>query len=179
MLSATTDLDSQWRSILAEDGPLVVRATEGMRIDLGDGAFLEVLHPPTRRLTDTPSDLDNNAVVLRITYGRASFLLPGDIFDLAETYLVDRSAPLSATVLKVPHHGSAGASGERFLDAVDPLIAVVSSGADNRFGHPTQEALDRLTERVGEEGVLRTDRQGSISFRTDGERLWVETQRTG
>jgi competence protein ComEC len=82
--------------------------------------------------------------------------------------------PLSATVLKSPHHGSNTSSSEAFLDAVRPQIAVISVGEDNRFGHPSSAVLDRYAKHGIT--VLRTDRQGSIELITDGEKLWVETE---
>jgi competence protein ComEC len=56
---------------------------------------------------------------------------------------------------------------------VNPQLAVISVGADNRFGHPTPEVIDRLEEKLGSENIYRTDEQGTIEFITDGERLWV------
>jgi competence protein ComEC len=58
------------------------------------------------------------------------------------------------------------------LSAVDPQVAVVSAGADNRFGHPAPEVLSRYAEQGIP--VLRTDELGTIEFVTDGQRLWVE-----
>lgn len=65
----------------------------------------------------------------------------------------------------------------QFLVAVDPEIVVISVGADNPFGHPDQEVVDRLINRLGEEKVYRTDRDGTVEFITDGERLWVKAER--
>jgi competence protein ComEC len=76
-------------------------------------------------------------------------------------------------VLKVAHHGSCSSTTQRFLDAVDPRVVVISVGADNRFGHPCDEVLERL------EGlpVYRTDEQGAIEVVSDGTQMWVETER--
>jgi len=57
---------------------------------------------------------------------------------------------------------------------VNPQIAVTSAGEDNRFGHPSDEVMDRLEEKLGSENIYRTDEQGTIEFITDGERLWVK-----
>jgi competence protein ComEC len=78
-------------------------------------------------------------------------------------------------VLKVPHHGSAYSSSPAFLEAVQPLTAIVSVGRDNRFGLPAPETLERLEPRP----VFRTDVHGDIEISTDGERLWVEVEREG
>jgi competence protein ComEC len=80
---------------------------------------------------------------------------------------------LKSTVLKVAHHGSETSTSPQFLAAVDPAVAVISVGANNTFGHPDQEVTDRLTGRLGEDNVYRTDENGPIEFITDGEMLWV------
>jgi competence protein ComEC len=114
-------------------------------------------------------------VVLRVTLGEISFLLTGDIEAGVEQGLVAHSSALAATVLKVPHHGGDTSSSRAFLEAVDPQVAVISVGADNRFGHPAPGVLARYAE-LGVP-VLRTDEWGTVEFVTDGERLWVETAR--
>ncbi|MEJ2212136.1 MAG: hypothetical protein P8129_24335 [Anaerolineae bacterium] len=76
-------------------------------------------------------------------------------------------------MLKVAHHGSGGSSGADFLAAVAPRYAVISVGAENRFGHPAAALLARLAAS-GDITVLRTDQEGTIKFITDGTRLWLE-----
>jgi len=56
---------------------------------------------------------------------------------------------------------------------VNPKLAVISVGADNRFGHPSLQVLERLEELVGKEHILRTDEDGTIEVVTDGERIWI------
>ena len=63
------------------------------------------------------------------------------------------------------------------LAPVPKFQGVISVGADNKFGHPTTEVMDRLIDGTGPQGIYRTDRHGSIEFITDGERLWVEVER--
>jgi competence protein ComEC len=57
---------------------------------------------------------------------------------------------------------------------VNPQVAVICCGADNRFGHPGDEVVSRLELRLGGGNIYRTDEHGTIEFTTDGERLWVE-----
>jgi competence protein ComEC len=148
----------------------------GDRLDLGGGIVLEVLHPPLQLMTGTDADGNNNSIVLRLTWEEAQFLLTGDIEAEAEHLLLGSGLPLSASVLKVAHHGSGGSSGAKFLAAVDPVYAVISVGADNRFGHPNEAVLERLAG-LGDVTVLRTDQEGTIEFTTDGQQLWVRTER--
>jgi competence protein ComEC len=152
----------------------VVRA--GDRLDLGSGIVLEVLHPGPELMAATDADANNNSLVLRLVWGQASFLLTGDIEAEAERLLLASGQPLPAGVLKVAHHGSGGSSTAEFLSAVDPAYAVISVGADNQFGHPQGAVLERLAH-TGEVEILRTDEQGTVEFVTDGQRLWVQTER--
>jgi competence protein ComEC len=85
--------------------------------------------------------------------------------------------PLSATVLKVGHHGAATSSTSPFLAAVRPTVAIVSVGARNPYGHPDAGALARLTA-VGAR-VYRTDRDGAVLVETDGRTLTVTRWRDG
>jgi competence protein ComEC len=78
---------------------------------------------------------------------------------------------LRADVLKVGHHGSKNSTIPQFLAAVDPQIAVISSGGENPYGHPSPKLLRRL-EQSGRR-ILRSDRDGAVQIRTDGQNLRV------
>ena len=148
----------------------------GDRLDLEQGIVLQVLHPPRGPLP-AAIDGDNEAsVVLRLNWGEADFLLTGDVGVKAEANLLASGQPLDADVLKVAHHGSGSSTGRAFLEAVDPRFAVISVGLNNKFKHPDPSLLDRLGE-VPDLAVLRTDQAGTVEFITDGERIWVQTQR--
>ena len=109
---------------------------------------------------------NDNSLVLRLSFGKRSFLLTGDAEHDAEERLLQRGSELSADFLKVGHHGSRSSSTPAFLDAVAPRVATLSTGVRNRFGHPHGVTLQALAER----GIvaLRTDRFGSIRIATDG-----------
>ncbi len=80
-----------------------------------------------------------------------------------------------ADVLKVAHHGSKTSSTEPFLDAVQPAFALVSVGDGNSYGHPNPDVIERLREHHA--AVFRTDQDGAISIRSDGRRLYLDTNR--
>jgi len=111
-----------------------------------DGVAFEVLHP---QAADYDAGAKSNALscVLRIAAGDQVALLVGDIEQAQEALLVASGAPLKASVLLVPHHGSKTSSSAAFLDAVAPQVAVVQSGYRNRFGHPAPPVLARYRER--------------------------------
>lgn len=119
--------------------------------------------------------LNDNSLVLRVTYGRRTLLFSGDAEREQEARLLASGAPLRADVLKVGHHGSDTSSSEPFVRAVAPRWATISAGVRNRFAHPRQTTLDRF-EELGI-AVLRTDRAGSLTFATDGNRVqWTVYQ---
>ncbi|MCJ7576042.1 MAG: ComEC/Rec2 family competence protein [Dehalococcoidia bacterium] len=150
-------------------------ARSGQEIDLGNGVRIEVLNPPESLWEGTSDDVDNNGVALRLSWGQVSFLFTADIREEAEFELIGQRANLRSTVLKIAHHGSDTSTSQHFLAVVDPEVAVISVGEDNPFGHPSPEVLERLTDRLGEDNVYRTDEDGTIEFITDGETLWVKT----
>ena len=118
-------------------------------------------------------DADNqNSLVAKLVYGDFSVLLTGDAGTAAEQALVAHSAPLPSTVLKVAHHGSKSSTGEAFVAAVNPPLAVIQVGADNDYGHPSAETLVRLAGRL----VLRNDQDGRVEITSDGRQVWVEKE---
>ncbi len=122
------------------------------------------------------SDDDNDAsIYLKIQYGKTAFLFTGDGERGAEQVLLDSGADLSATVLKVGHHGAAAATTYPFLRAVQPEYAVISVGANNDYGHPTDETLSRLSDAGVT--VCRTDLHGEVRITSDGETLTVALER--
>ncbi len=117
-----------------------------------------------------PPGLGTNdaSLVVRVDYAGRRLLLAGDIGEEGEAELLDRRVAgieVACDVLKIPHHGSRHASGEAFLDAVSPSLAVVSAGKYNRFGLPNPAALARYAQRGIE--VLRTDRDGAVGVVVD------------
>jgi len=141
---------------------------------LGSGIKMEVLNPPPKLFQGTSSDVDNNGIVLKLTWNKVSFLFTADIREEAEFKLIGQRANLRSTVLKVAHHGSKTSTTPQFLAVVDPEVAVISVGAENKFGHPSPEVMGRLNNRLGKDKVYRTDKNGTIEFTTDGERLWMK-----
>ena len=138
---------------------------------------IEVLNPQPTLFTNTESDLDNNSIVLRLSTGNISSLLTADLMREAEWELVRQRADLTSTALKVGHHGSDSSTTPEFLAVVNPQLAIISAGADNKFGHPSAEVLERLQKKLNPQNIFRTDQQGTIEFIIDGEKLWVEVER--
>jgi competence protein ComEC len=176
-VSYNSSIYREWLNVVQDKSIEYDIARGGQEIDLGSGIKLEVLNPPESLFEETSHDVDNNGVVLKLTWGKVSFLFTADIREEAEFELIGQRANLKSTVLKVAHHGSSTSTSRQFLAAVDPEVAVICVGADNPFGHPSPEVMYRLIERVGEDNVYRTDEDGTIEFITDGESLWVSSNK--
>ena len=176
-LDYESSLYDEWLRYIKETGTKNAIACAGQRIDMGDGITIEILWPSTNPIKGSGSDVDNNSVVLLLKEGKISFLLTGDSRSEAEWELVRERAEVNATVIKVAHHGSITSTTAEFLAVVKPQAAVICVGANNTYGLPDDEVIARLEGRVGEGNVYRTDRDGTITFITDGERLWVEEDR--
>ncbi len=128
-----------------------------------DGVRFAVLHPTDRSLARELRP-NENSVIVRVSYGAFDAVLTGDAGFPAESLAVARVR--RSEVLKVGHHGSAGATGDAWLDAVEPKAAVISVGAHNRYGHPAAATLRRLRRR----GITtwRTDEGGTVTIWSDG-----------
>ena len=124
-------------------------------------------------LAECARGTNDHSLVMRLTFGRVSVLLTGDIEKQAEKDLLIAPNRVEAVLLKVPHHGSPSSSCEPFLDAVAPGMAVISAGYRNHFGFPSEEVVRRYRDR----GILlyRTDLDGAVRFETDGRTVWMET----
>lgn len=125
-------------------------------------ANVEFLGP----VADYGDDPNEGSLVVRVSLGEISFLFTGDMGFEAEDDLLAAGTDVSATVLKVGHHGSAGSSSQEFLAAVGAEYGVISVGVGNDYGHPTEAALNRLAAQGMR--VYRTDQLGEIVCRTDG-----------
>ena len=80
-------------------------------------------------------------------------------------------------LVEVLKHGSASSTSDGFLAVVDPRVAVMSVGRANSYGHPNKDVVAGLTQKVGADNIYRIDEQGTIEFITDGEKVWVKTDR--
>lgn len=121
------------------------------------------------------TDVNDTSIVLMITYGKTKFLFTGDAEREAEQAILNSGGDLSSTVLKVGHHGGDTSTAYQFLREVMPKYAVISVGVGNSYGHPTDNTLSRL--RDADVKAYRTDMQGDIRCRSDGENVYFTVSR--
>ena len=130
---------------------------------------LNILYPFENLAGDKVSNTNNSSIVSKLIYEDFEVLLTGDIEKSVEKKLVNSDIDLQADVLKVPHHGSKTSSTEEFLKAVESIVNIIQAGADNKYGHPHQEVLDRMAMIF----VLNTGKSGDVEILSDGENFWT------
>ena len=142
-----------------------ILARQGMRLNLGGGAVIDILFPNQDVST---WDSNEGSIVAKLAYGDTEVMLTGDSVMKTEKIILGEfsSEALRSTILKVGHHGSRTSSGEDFINAVQPRYAMISNGKDNKYGHPHGDTLDTL-RGIGAQ-IFRTDLLGTIVMKSDG-----------
>ncbi len=174
--SKTTSLTKfydDYKAAVSSSGAHYENAKPGTKYDLGGGALLTIIAPSEPyftkdKMTTGGNEANANSIVARLDYGSFSMMFAGDAEDQTEHRLMTKELDLRSRVLKIAHHGSKYASSGDFLKRVQPEVAIVSCGAWNRYGHPSQAVLDRLRAANPNVKLYRTDLQGEITITTRG-----------
>jgi len=162
--SSTNGVWSEAERSIKAHGIVSLLAKKGMTIDMGGGVQADILYPD-RDMTNM--ETNSASIVMRIHYGDTAFLVSGDLpKDLEEYEVAVYGEHLHAQVLKLGHHGSHTSSGEAWLRAVHPDVAVASAGLNNRYGHPHKDTLALLDQL--HIPYLITFKEGTIKFESDG-----------
>ena len=166
-----TGFFDEYEAALKQNGAQYEKAQPGKKYDLGGGAIVTVLAPSEpfftkEQMKTDGNDTNANSIVLRLDYGDFSMLFMGDAEAQSEQRLLNKDVELKATIVKIAHHGSKYATSEDFVKRVQPEAVIISDGAWNRYGHPSQVVLDRL--KAAGAKVFRTDLQGEITITTKG-----------
>lgn len=165
----------EWRNLIAEKNITRVLAKRGEMVKLGGGVSLNVLTPFQSFDRVTVKNVHDAAVVIKLEYASSSAVLMADAEAAVERKMIFAGDDLRAEVLKVGHHGSKTSTSKELLEAAKPRFAVISVGKKNRYGHPTQEILDRLADYGIK--IYRTDRDGDVDFISDGKRFTPAAKR--
>jgi|CXWL01.1.fsa_nt_gi competence protein ComEC len=169
----TPDIDSETNTAeeLAfragnEKGVEVLTARRGMKIDMGGGAYADILFPD-RDVSGV--ETNTGSVIMRVVYGETEFLLSGDAPLSIENWLVTLDGErLESDVLKAGHHGSRTSTGDAWLGVVRPKFVVISAGKDNSYGHPHQEVVDKV---LATGATLLSTVDGAVRFTSNGTTL--------
>ena len=153
---------------VSQSGAELITPMPGDSFDIGEASAV-TLGP----INDNAENHNDMSLVLKVTYGKNTFLFTGDAEKEEENDILQSGADIDCDVLKVGHHGSSNASSEAFIEAVTPEICVISVGKDNDYGHPhavTISRLQRFTDKI-----YRTDICGNITVTSDGSEISVST----
>ncbi len=136
-----------WKELKEKEKAAVVLVKLGDSISLDENTEIFILHPFENLSGKKVSKTNNTSVVTKLIYGNYSVLLTADIEKQIEEKLVLAGIDIDADYLKIPHHGSKTSTTEEFLDKISPLMAFISLGRDNSYGHPHEEVISRLEKR--------------------------------
>ena len=172
IMSPTGHTSKLYENLLLEidsQGMMIDGAKPGQIYTQGD-IKLEVIAP-----CDKYSELNDNSVVIIASYGETDILLTGDAEVNAEEDFIEYVRDVD--ILKVGHHGSDTSTSEELLNVAKPEYALISCGVDNKYGHPKQVTLEKLSKN--NIYVLRTDLSGDLIVRTNGSTYSIETEKDG
>lgn len=167
--SYTTKAFNNFKKYAEKQGKSIEIPNVGDILTLGTSE-LEILGPVKK--TD---NTNNRSIVIRLKYGNTSFLFEGDAEYDEEHDILESGADVSADVLKVGHHGSKTSSSYSYIREVMPAYSIISCGKGNDYGHPHDEALSRLRDSGTQ--IYRTDQQGTIIVKSDGNEIKVITEK--
>lgn len=166
IISDVTDTSATFLRMLEaieeSDSKLIIAAA-GQKYTFGD-ASINILAP----VSDNYTSLNDWSVVLRLDYGKTSFLFTGDAEILSENEMMKKFnvSEFKCDVYKASHHGSTTSNSEAFLTLCNPTFAVISCGKGNDYGHPHSEILNLFSKM--EIQIYRTDIDGTVVFKSDG-----------
>ena len=135
----------------------ISRVKKGDYWSVGDAEFY-ILHPYRKS-----EDVNDSSIVLFAKLGGLTWLFTGDAGESAEQELMTNFPELRVDILKAGHHGSKTSSSKSFLEQIQPKIAVISVGKDNRYGHPHRQVLEEMEELST--AIVRTDLNGAVSYK--------------
>ena len=170
ILPAWAERPDAWRE-LAEAaktaGVKVMTAGKGDELPCGKVSF-SVLWPEKNA---TGKDVNEEAMVMELSFGDFQMLFTGDIGADTEKKLLAAGGLEDVDCLKVGHHGSRYSTTEAFLEKIKPEVAIISCSLTNTYGHPSPETVERLKEAGSQ--VEYTMKNGAITVETDGKKIKI------
>lgn len=164
----------KFKDIVKNKGTNVLVAQKGDFIKIDKYSYFEILFPEKNLISE--NILNNNSIVVQFNCNKFKMLFTGDIEKIAEKRLIELyrdNKKLNTTVLKVAHHGSKSSSIAEFLELVNPKIAFIGVGENNKFGHPNDGVLERI--RGYTDRIYRTDKKGEIELLYKDKKLRIKT----
>ena len=144
------------------------------RLSIENNVYFDFIWPNKENIIQD-NCLNNNSIVCKLYYNNFSILFTGDIEEQAEYEILNtyKKNILKSTILKVAHHGSTTSSTKEFIEAVNPKVALIGVGKNNKFGHPNEDVIERL--KSCNTKIYRTDQMGEIELKIN-KRLKIVAQ---
>lgn len=158
--SETSENFKQIMKIIRKKRINLIVVQKGSKIKIDNFTTVDIISPQSENIADNMND---NSIVAKLEAYNFSILFTGDASEKIEKELIKEKINLKSDILKVSHHGSKTGTSEEFLKSVKPKIALIGVGENNKFGHPTEDVIKRLTENKVK--IYRTDRNGEISIK--------------
>ena len=158
---------------LDENGVEITNAEVGEKINLGD-SVADIIAPVSSEYSNT----NNYSIGIILEHGENSFIFTGDAEDDAEEEMINNYASnlRDIDVYKAGHHGSSTSSSDEFMAVIQPEYAVIMCGEGNSYGHPNDDAMERISEYVADENIYRTDLYGTVVAESDGSTINFTTE---
>ena len=167
----TTQIYNKTMDAIRNEGIAVEQINDETKLDLGRGSYIDTLDDGVY----TGNNLNDYSPVLHIVHGQSSMIISGDAEEDVEQRVLAMNKNLpDIQVMKAGHHGSDTSNSEEFIKAVDPELVLVSCGANNKYGHP--HTIFQRTLKKYNIPFLRTDKDGTLELRSNGEKFEVITK---
>ena len=160
----------EWIRLIEDEDSNIKIVQAGQKI-ITPNLFFQILHPLENLKGQDVKNTNNTSIINRLVFNNISFLFLGDAYKSVERKLVSDGVYLDSDILKVGHHGSKTSTSKELLESVNPCMAVISAGKDNRYGHPHEQVLEILNDYGIR--VLRTDEIGDIKIISNGDKIKI------
>lgn len=166
-----TKIYKSFKNSLKKSKANIIYPKKGGNFNISD-ARIKILWP-----NEYKNGIDNdNSIILKLIHGNMSFLFTGDASINIENQLIYSGFNLKSDVVMLGHHGSKYSTSNEFLEEVNPKLAIISVGNNNRYGHPSNRVLKLLNNKNIK--FLRTDIDGDITIKCDGNKIKVNTNKS-
>lgn len=160
----------EWLRLIKEKEISRTCAEAGQRVKIDEDIQIIIFYPFENLTGQSFKNTNASSIVMKLIYGQSKILLTGDAEESIEHQLIQNGADLKSQILQVAHHGSKTSTDQEFVSRVNPEIAVIQVGKNNKYKHPHQEVLDRLKDIK----IYRTDLDGDIKFLCGLEKCFVK-----
>ena len=168
---ATTQEYQEFLNIIKDKNIHTILANNGEIYKISDNFNFQIIYPDESFKDTNIKNLNNTSIVGKIIFGSVSIQATGDAEKDLQGKIANKYCDqLSSNIIKIAHHGSKNGINTNFFNCVNPEMAIISVGVDNKFGHPHQETLDFLNKNNVK--TIRTDEQGTIEIISDGVNFW-------